>query len=110
MTKSKFAAFLASIALALATPALAHGPGGGGACSGMKGQMETLCAGATPGTCLSTLCPDVPPGPGQWPQCLLNLNGGTETLSSRVQCKDLREERRDPETYRSMGRGLSAAY
>ena len=79
MTKSKFASFLAAIALALAAPALAHGPGGGGACSGIKGQMDTLCAGATPGTCLSTLCPDVPPGPAQWPQCLLNLNGGTES-------------------------------
>ena len=77
MTTSKVTAFLAVLALALAAPALAHGPGGGGACSGIKGQMESLCAGATPGTCLSTLCPDVPPGPGQWPQCLLNLNAGT---------------------------------
>ncbi len=83
MTTSKFASFLAPLALALAAaPALAHGPGGpggGGACSGIRGQMETLCAGATPGACLSTLCPDVPPGPGQWPQCLLNLNDGKET-------------------------------
>jgi hypothetical protein len=85
MTMSKFAAFLASIALALAAPALAHGPGGGGACRGIKGQMETLCAGAAPGTCLSTLCPDVPPGPGQWPQCLLNLNGTKLTLTAACQ-------------------------
>src|SRR5262249_31163483 len=79
MTTSKVAAFFASIALALAAPALAHDRDGGGACSGIRGQMETLCAGAPKGTCLSTLCPDVPPGPGQWPQCLLNLNAGTET-------------------------------
>lgn len=82
MTMSRFATFLAPLALALAAaPALGHGPGGpgGGACSGIRGQMETLCAGATPGACLSTLCPDVPPGPGQWPQCLLNLNDGKET-------------------------------
>ena len=80
MTTSKFTTFLAAIALALAAaPALAHGPGAGGACKGIKGQLETLCAGASPGTCLGTLCPDVPAGPGQWPQCLLNLNDGKET-------------------------------
>jgi hypothetical protein len=79
MTTSKVTAFFASIALALAAPALAHGHDGGSACSGIRGQMETLCAGTPKGTCLSTLCPDVPPGPGQWPQCLLNLNAGTET-------------------------------
>ena len=80
MTTLRFAKFLVPLALALAAvPALAHGPGGGGACSGIRGQMETLCAGATPGTCLSTLCPDVPAGPGQWPQCFLNLNDGKET-------------------------------
>jgi hypothetical protein len=80
MTTSRFATFLAPLAFALAAaPVLAHGPGGGGACSGLKGQMEKLCAGAAPGTCLGTLCPDVPAGPGQWPQCLLNLNDGKET-------------------------------
>ncbi len=80
MTTSRFAKLIAPLLVALAAaPALAHGPGGGGACSGVKGQMEKLCAGATPGTCLSTLCPDVPAAPGQWPQCLLNLNDGKET-------------------------------
>ena len=79
MTTSKVGAFVASIALALAAPALAHGPGGGGACSGIREQMKTLCAGAPPRTCLSTLCPDVAAGPGQFPQCLLNLNDGKET-------------------------------
>jgi len=80
MTTSRLAKYIAPLALALAAvPALAHGPGGKGACPGIKAQMEKLCPGATPGTCLSTLCPDVPAGPGQWPQCLLNLNGGKET-------------------------------
>jgi hypothetical protein len=80
MTPSRFTKFLAPLVFALtAAPALAHGPGGGGACAGIKGQMKSLCAGAPHGTCLSTLCPDVPPGPGQWPQCLLNLNDGKET-------------------------------
>jgi len=80
MTPSKFAKLLAPLALALAAPpVLAHGPGGGGACGDIRGQMESLCAGAPPGTCLSTLCPDVPAGPGQWAQCLLNLNDGKET-------------------------------
>ena len=82
MTMSRFAKFLAPLAVALAaSPALAHGPGhgGGGACSGIREQLKTLCASATPETCLSTLCPDVPAGPGQFAQCLLNLNDGKES-------------------------------
>ncbi len=80
MTTSRFVKLLAPLAVALAAaPALAHGPGDGGACSGIKGQIESLCAAAPPDTCLSTLCPDVPAGPGQLVQCLLNLNDGKET-------------------------------
>lgn len=79
MRTLRFAMFVAPLTLALAgAPALAHGPGGGpggeGACRGAKEQIKKLCSGVTPGDCLTTLCKDVQPGPGQWPQCLLNLN------------------------------------
>jgi hypothetical protein len=76
MRTLRFAMFVAPLTLALATaPALAHGPGGEGACRGAKEQIKELCSGVTtPGDCLNTLCKDVQPGPGQWPQCLLNLN------------------------------------
>jgi hypothetical protein len=76
MRTSRLTMFVALLALA-AAPALAHGPSGGpgeGACRGAKDQFKKLCSGVAPGDCLSTLCKDVQPGPGQWPQCLLNLN------------------------------------
>ena len=80
MTTSTVTRFLVPLAATLvASAALAHGPGGGGACSGVKGQMKALCASGNPRTCLSTLCPDVPAGPGAWAQCLLNLNDGKES-------------------------------
>jgi hypothetical protein len=87
MRTSRMIMLSAPLAVALmAAPVLAHGPGGacngpgaacngpGGACSGAKEQIKKLCSGVTPGDCLTTLCKDVQPGPGQWPQCLLNLN------------------------------------
>jgi hypothetical protein len=64
----------APLAVALmAAPALAHGPGGGGACGG---DIKALCAkaGVAPGSgnCMSTLCPGVPPGPGAFATCIDN--------------------------------------
>jgi hypothetical protein len=88
MRTLRFAMFVAPLTLALAAaPALARGPGGEGACRGAKEQLKKLCSGGTPGDCLTTLCKDVQPGPGQWPQCLLNLNSaGTLKPSLTKDC------------------------
>ncbi len=73
MRTSRFALFVAPLALALAgTPALAHGHCGGGAC---REDLQTLCPDVTPGpgafrNCLATLCPDATPGPGAFASCL----------------------------------------
>ena len=65
------------LALSLAAaPALAHGPGGGGAC---RPLIQQLCHSVTPGpgpggygSCLKALCgTEATPGPGGFASCLL---------------------------------------
>lgn len=77
MKVSKIIALVAPLALALAAaPALAHGPGGGGACLPL---LQALCPSVTPGpgpggyhSCLKTLCgQEATPGPGGFASCLL---------------------------------------
>lgn len=73
MRTSRFAIFVAPLALALAgAPAFAHGPGRAGPC---RQDLQTLCPDVTPGpgafrNCLQTLCPDLTPGPGAFATCL----------------------------------------
>lgn len=69
---AKFIMLIAPLAVALmATPALAHGPHGGGTC---RPDLQTLCPNVTPGPgsfrdCLQTLC-QATPGPGAFASCL----------------------------------------
>jgi hypothetical protein len=75
MRPSRFALFVAPLALALgAAPALAHGALGG-ACLPL---LQELCPNVTPGpgpggyhACLKTLCGPATPGPGGLVSCLL---------------------------------------
>ena len=77
MTVFKAFIFVPPLALALAAaPALAHGPGGGGAC---RPLVQALCPDVTPGpgpggyhSCLQALCPNSSGGPGGFASCLLN--------------------------------------
>jgi hypothetical protein len=72
MTTSRLAVFGAALAL-VAAPALAYGPGGGGAC---RQDLKTICSGLSPapapgpGNCLKALCGDLTPGSGAYVNCL----------------------------------------
>ena len=71
MRTSRFGMFVALLALT-AAPALAHGPGRGGAC---RADIAALCPDVTPGprayrSCLAEACPEVTPGPGAFANCL----------------------------------------
>ena len=87
---SKFIVITAPLALALmtATPALAHGHHGAGAC---RQDLQTLCPNVTPGPgsfrdCLATLCPDLTPGPGAFANCLQSAaSSASVTLSEQCQ-------------------------
>ena len=81
MRTSRFAMFVAPLALALvAVPALAHGPGGEGAC---RQEIEAICSAATgSGDCVSKLCgPTFPSGPGALANCILSLTPPPKGLS-----------------------------
>ena len=84
MKVSKIITLVAPLAMALAAaPALAHGPGGEGAC---RQDLTKLCSHLTPapgpGNCLKALCPSFTPGPGAFASCLLGLPSGVSD-----QCK-----------------------
>jgi len=77
MKTSRFAVLSAAVALALAaTPALAHGPGRGGAC---RQDLANLCSQLTPTpapgpfNCVKALCPTAIPGTGDIVTCLQGL-------------------------------------
>jgi len=74
MKTSRLAVFVAPFAVAfVAAPALAHGPGGRGAC---RQDLNAICSGlsptpaAGPGNCLRALCGDITPGSGAYVNCL----------------------------------------
>ncbi len=77
MSTSRLTMFVAPLALALtAAPALAHGPGRGGAC---RADLEARCSALAtppapgPGDCVKALCGDLTPGSGAFVNCLLGL-------------------------------------